>query len=118
MIPTAHITEWRSRVPYRLGELLGRPNYGSRERADRVVACFTAYMEAQELRVSRAEYEANLSAKIADRRFLGDTAPLLARGITYDPTEAYAVVMDTVVSRLPGAPWRGGGTPAPASGSV
>lgn len=78
---------------------------------DRVVSCFLAYIEAQHLRVSRAEYEANLAAKVEDRRFLRDTAPLLAPGVAYDPVEAYTAVMDVLVTRLPGSSWKGGAAP-------
>ena len=74
---------------------------------DRVVECFLSYLDSQGLRVSRAEYEANLTGKIGDRGFAEDTQPLLASGSTFDLDGAFSLVMDTLVSRLPGEPWRG-----------
>ena len=74
---------------------------------DRVVECFLAYLDSQGLRVSRAEYEANLVGKMADRGFAQDTQPLLAPGTSFDPTDAFGLVMDLLVSKLPGDSWRG-----------
>jgi len=50
-----------------------------------VVDCFLRYMEHDGLRVTRAQFEANLAEKTADDAFLRDVPPLLASGITYDP---------------------------------
>ena len=75
---------------------------------DEIINCFQAYMDHQRARVSRAEYEANLRAKMDDPRFLADTAPLLHPDVTYDQAQAFQMVMDTLVVRLPGGAWRGG----------
>jgi hypothetical protein len=74
---------------------------------DRVVECFLAYLDSQGLRVSRAEYEANLVGKMADRGFAQDIQPLLAPGSSFDSADAFGLVMGILVSKLPGDPWRG-----------
>ncbi|MBI3458621.1 MAG: nucleotidyl transferase AbiEii/AbiGii toxin family protein [Candidatus Rokubacteria bacterium] len=73
---------------------------------DRVVAAFDAYLRAQNLRVTRAEFERNLAAKARDRAFLGDVRPMLAPEIDYDPLAAIDLVSREFVRRLPGAPWK------------
>lgn len=79
---------------------------------DEVVRCFLAYLEGQGLRVSRAEFEENLHAKIEDRRFLKDVSPLVRADVDFDPVLASEVVMRDLIARIPGDPWRGGPTPA------
>lgn len=73
---------------------------------DRTVAAFDTYMKKQGLRVTRAEFERNLAAKVRDRTFLGDVRPMLAAGIHYDPLAAIDLVSREFVRRLPGAPWK------------
>ena len=58
-------------------------------------------------RVSRAEFEANLTAKLSDSRFTEDVAPLLARYVPWSLDKAAGLVQSLLVSRLPGEPWRG-----------
>jgi predicted nucleotidyltransferase component of viral defense system len=72
-----------------------------------VVACFERYMEHGSTRVTRAMFEENLAVKRRDAAFLDDIKPLLAPGITYDPDEAMTVVLERLVSLLPGDPWQG-----------
>lgn len=67
----------------------------------RVVEAFRAYTEAQGIRVSRGEFEANLLAKLGDRDFRTDMVPLLAQGLDYDVDEAAAWVATEVLPRLP-----------------
>ena len=75
--------------------------------SQRVVSCFERYMTHENASVSRAEFEANLTAKMHDNAFLEDILPLLPSDQTYDPSEAEAVVKTELISRLPGAPWKG-----------
>ena len=75
--------------------------------AEAVMKCFLRYMQASDATVSRAEFEANLAAKIADQAFLRDVQPLLAAGVHYDATLALQAVLQKLVARLPGDPWRG-----------
>lgn len=72
-----------------------------------VVRCFLAHLASQGLRVSRAEFEENLYAKTADRRFLSDVAPLLRDEQCFDPDHAFVVVKEELIARIPGDPWRG-----------
>ena len=67
------------------------------------------YMEHAGARVSRAEFEANLAEKIADRAFTDDAAPLLATGVDYDAASALERVQTSLISLLPGEPWKGVG---------
>ncbi len=68
---------------------------------DRVVEAFQVYTEGQGIRVSRAEFEANLLAKLGDRDFRTDMVALLAPGLSYDIDEAAAWVATEVLPRLP-----------------
>jgi hypothetical protein len=54
-----------------------------------------------EARVSRAEFEANLVAKLSDREFRFDIVPLLASGVSHDVDKAAAWVTTELLSRLP-----------------
>ncbi len=78
-----------------------------------IARCFGAYMAAAGQRVSRAEFEENLAAKLDDPAFTGDIGPLLAPGIeaAYDVADAGAHVGRALVSLLPGEPWKGPGAP-------
>ena len=76
---------------------------------ERIVACFLQYLRHGGLAVSRAEFEANLAAKTEDPRFLGDITPLLSPRCPWDPADATRYVRDELLTRLPGAAWRGSG---------
>ena len=79
-----------------------------------VIECFRGYLAHEGLHVSRAEFEANLAAKIEDRMFADDVPPLLADGITHNPEHDSRVVLEALVSLLPGLPWKG---PGPGPGA-
>jgi predicted nucleotidyltransferase component of viral defense system len=74
---------------------------------DRLLACFSQYMEHERHKVSRAQFEKNLHEKRNDAAFLNDIVPLLASGIDYDADGAMDVVLKTLIQRLPGEAWRG-----------
>lgn len=80
----------------------GKPN------PDRVVECFRRYMEHDGVAVSRAEFEANLAAKLASAVFLEDLRLLVPPEVEYDPAKAAAVVKNELIAKLPGEPWKGG----------
>jgi hypothetical protein len=63
-------------------------------------------MEHESHRVSRAEFAANMDAKMRDPEFNVDIEPLLA-GVAYDPVAAYRDVHASLVALLHGEPWRG-----------
>ncbi len=73
----------------------------------RVVAAFSRYMEQHGHRVSRAEFERNIEAKLRDPQFSADIGPLLTTGFEWDSACAAARVRSELIERLPGEPWRG-----------
>jgi len=75
--------------------------------AERIAGCFERYMEKEGHTISRAQFEANLHAKRDDAAFLNDVGPLLTQDTDYDVKVAFSIVLDQLVSRLPGDPWRG-----------
>jgi predicted nucleotidyltransferase component of viral defense system len=79
----------------------GKPN------PDRVVECFRRYMDHDGAAVSRAEFEANLAAKLASAVFLEDLRLLIPPEVEHDPAKAAQVVKDELIARLPGEPWKG-----------
>ena len=74
---------------------------------DRIIRCFREYLEHGGHRISRAEFEANLVQKMRDPAFTADLGPLLAPGVDWELTEAARLVIDELVPRLPGEPWKG-----------
>jgi hypothetical protein len=64
-------------------------------------------MEHGEHHVSRAMFEKNLLEKRKSPQFLGDIRPLLRADIEWDFDRAFDLVMEDLVSRLPGDSWRG-----------
>lgn len=74
---------------------------------DRIIRCFREYLEHGGHRISRAEFEANLVQKMRDPAFTADLGPLLAPGVDWDLAEASRLVIDELVPRLPGEPWKG-----------
>ena len=73
-----------------------------------VVICFEKYMGHQGLKVTRAQYEANLHLKMKEPAFLEDIVPLMAPTIdSFDIDAAYEMVKSVFLSLLPGDPWKG-----------
>jgi predicted nucleotidyltransferase component of viral defense system len=78
--------------------------------AKKTVACFLHYMEHEGAKVSRAEFEANLSEKLTDPLFTEDISPLLASGKALSPQLqpqlSAGTVMTNFIDLLPGQPWK------------
>lgn len=75
---------------------------------EKVIQCFTKYMAHEGAHVTRAQFEANLTRKIADPSFTRDIVPLLPiNPEKYEVMSAYERVTSTFISRLPGEPWKG-----------
>ena len=74
----------------------------------RVIEVFQAYLGAEDLRVTRAEFERNLAAKARNRLFIEEVTPMLAPGIAYDARAALDLVRRDFIERLPGGAWKGG----------
>lgn len=75
-----------------------------------VVALFGQYLQAQGLRISRAQAEERMFAKLASPGFLSDIRPLLAaehaESVTNETMKAaFADVFTRLVGSLPGDPW-------------
>lgn len=78
---------------------------------DKIVGCFAQYLERDGTRIPRADFEANLDAKLRSPAFVEDTAPLLPTGIRYDAAEAAALVSGRLLARLDRGPRAGGRRP-------
>ena len=74
---------------------------------DRVVTAFSEYMSRDNLRVTRAQYEKNLTDKVRDRQFSADIGPLLATGLSWDMNADAKTVLTRLVPLLPGEAWKG-----------
>jgi len=80
---------------------------GGRVDAARVVHCLLRYLDKSGLRVSRAEFEANFAAKLADSTFAQDVTPLLGPRVDWNIEDAARYVGEELLARLPGRPWKG-----------
>lgn len=76
-----------------------------------LIGCFNRYMMEGGHTVSRALFEANLEEKAHRVDFRGDMDGLLAPGIDWGFDAALQFVLQEIVSRLPGEPWRGNRPP-------
>lgn len=93
----------KGRDLFDLDMAIGHPEFDS----EHLLEAFAAYMTFGDTPVTRAQFEENMTAKIAESRFLNDVPPLLRTGIVYEPTKAWTRVHSVLVSRLPGDPWDG-----------
>jgi predicted nucleotidyltransferase component of viral defense system len=66
----------------------------------RVVATFRTYLGAQNLKVTRTQFERNFAAKARDRAFLEEPRPLLAPHVKYDAEAAVALVREQLLVHL------------------
>ena len=73
----------------------------------KVVAAFHNYLQREDLKVSRAEFEANLFNKMQDKKFLGDIAAVILDNAGFNPQTAYSLVIDKFAPHLTGEPWKG-----------
>lgn len=74
----------------------------------RIITAFSRYMEEDGHQITRAVFEENLSAKLADHRFSSDIPPLLAERRDWNITDAADAIMQTLCPLLPGEPWKSG----------
>jgi len=78
-----------------------------------IVRCFTEYMTFVKSSATRAQFEESLTGKMKDALFLNDIYPLLRPGLEYDMEQAWALVHESLVKRLPGDGWKGIQNPHP-----
>ena len=71
------------------------------------VVCFEKYMDSASCPVTRAQFEQNMSAKMADQTFIKDVDRLLRSDLIYDPDAAWGQVHASLIRLLPGRPWKG-----------
>ena len=74
-----------------------------------LLTCFDRYMTEDKRRVTRAQFEANLAQKRKQPDFRDDVSPFLRPGLSWDFDTAMDVVLDSLVARMPGGPWKGDG---------
>jgi predicted nucleotidyltransferase component of viral defense system len=74
-----------------------------------LLRCFARYMAQGGHVVTRAQFEANLYEKSSDSDFRDDIKALLGPTIRWDFDAAMAIVLEEVVAKLPGDPWKGAG---------
>ncbi len=73
----------------------------------RIVAAFSEYMAHGGHKVTRAQFEQNIDAKLNDPKFTADIGPLLSEEYTWNLEEAAERVSTGLVRHLPGDPWKG-----------
>ena len=74
---------------------------------DRLLEAFQYYNNRQKIKISRAEYEQNLSTKMTSKDFLNDAKQVLPEKAHWNPQDAYSIVSDSLVRYLAGKPWKG-----------
>ena len=74
---------------------------------EKIVACFNRYLSHDQTSISRADFEANMSAKLQAPAFREDIVPLLPSGAQYPIVEAAALIQERLVAKLLGEPWKG-----------
>ena len=72
-----------------------------------IIDCFQEYMHREEKRISRAEFEENMTQKLENQDFLADTAPLLKADDYHHPIKSYELVHEKLITLLPGNSWKG-----------
>lgn len=72
-----------------------------------IVKCFIQYLEHEGKRVTRAEFEKNLFAKLKDVTFLSDVSSLISSDYSWNSEEAARYVQAEILPHLGGEPWRG-----------
>ena len=66
----------------------------------KVISSFERYINHQGLSISKAEFEQNLNAKLADELFIRDVAPIILKPEEYDPIKAGELVTMKLLSQM------------------
>ena len=74
-----------------------------------IVDIFERYIQNENMTVSRAEFERNLSLKRESSVFNSDITPLLSvdQRNKYSIDEAYQIIFENILTRFKGDPWKG-----------
>lgn len=78
-----------------------------RANTNMLLSCLHRYMSEEGLTITRAQFEENLHAKRYEPDFRDDIAPLLHPSLTWDFERAMDEVLEKLISKLPGRPWKG-----------
>lgn len=76
---------------------------------NQIVQSFNHYLQQQNLKISRAEFEKNLYEKLKDKMFVDDLSPLLnldSVGQGFDTIKASAEIYNLLIKRLSGESWK------------
>lgn len=71
-----------------------------------LIHAFHKYNSFHKIHISRAEYERNLILKMRDKDFLLDAQYVLSKNSKWDPVLASQLILEQLISLLPGKPWR------------
>jgi len=73
----------------------------------KILECFTKYLEREDRKVSRAEFESNMLSKRDMPEFREDIKILLPAKQKHSFEHDFELVMNKIISQLPGEPWKG-----------
>jgi predicted nucleotidyltransferase component of viral defense system len=77
----------------------------------KMIECFQRYLAHEGVVITRAQFEANLAEKLEDPAFMNDSRPLMAPGSPhFEPRVAAEKIGATLLTKLPGDPWKGKNT--------
>lgn len=72
-----------------------------------MIKTFHRYLEQEDTKISRAQFEENLIRKLSDSNFCNDIKPLLRENGDWDIKEAFSLVKNSIFPHLKGDPWKG-----------
>jgi predicted nucleotidyltransferase component of viral defense system len=73
---------------------------------EKVLKAFHHYNRANNIIISRAEFEENLLLKLKMQEFLKDTTVVLSDSINWNPLLASELIMKELIEKLPGESWK------------
>ena len=78
---------------------------------ERIIQCFNFYLEKDNQKITRAQFEKNFYAKVQDKAFLNDMKQLIRLPETnfkneFDMKKASYDVYENFIAKLPGNPWK------------
>lgn len=74
---------------------------------EKILGCFASYLERENTKVTRAEFEKNLMLKKDSIVFREDIIPLLPPNAKHDFDQDFTLVMSKLIAKLPGEQWKG-----------
>lgn len=75
--------------------------------ADDIITIFNQFNQRTNNQISRAMFEQSLLQKRQRKDFINDANPLLESETNWNFEEAFEMVMDELVCKLSGEPWKG-----------